>query len=62
MHLPPIRNLFFNSSLVGPNICQVGEKIILEIATSIIYGIAKEEGIIDDDYNLSMIDKLLKEF
>ena len=38
------------------------DQILFEIATSIIFDIAKEEGIQDEDYNSPVIDKLLREF
>jgi len=41
---------------------QLGYHIILEIATSIIFGIAKDEGIIEHGYNSSVLDNLMKEF
>ena len=38
------------------------DQIISEIATSIIFGIAREEGIHDEEYISPMIDKFLREF
>ena len=49
-------------SPVERKINQLGDHIISEIATSIIFGIAKDEGIIDHGYNSSVIDNLMKEF
>lgn len=40
----------------------IGDKIISEIATSIIFGIAREEGILDEECISLIIDNLLREF
>ena len=56
----PIRHLSIQPSPIILNfIC---DQIITEIANSIIFGIAREEGIHDEEYISPVIDKLLREF
>ena len=56
----PIQHLSIQPSpIILSFIC---DQIITEIANSIIFGIAREEGIHDEEYISPMIDKLLREF
>ena len=56
----PTRHLYLQPApIVLRLIC---DQIISEIATSIIFGIAKEEGIHDEEYISPVLDKLLREF